>query len=226
MILRLQTFLAGLLALLVAALLALGPASANPASGGYQLFEPVALEHQQHIQLSSLGNFDYHAKIASECCNATNRGALPEGYRVLDDSIGAQRVDPPDGYRWVTDSGGTPQLQSLSSGRVYDSLDDLPVGSRPPNLTPAGAGRSGAFNQAKRDAGIPTSQQPSEILPNYDRQGNLQPGYQYVFETPAPGGGTQRVVIRDDAGGHIYIDDPTQNRGPHFNTPDGGHYDY
>lgn len=73
MILRLQSFFAGLLALLVAALLALAPASAKPASGGYQDFEPVALEHQQHIQLSSLGNFDYHAKIASECCNATNR---------------------------------------------------------------------------------------------------------------------------------------------------------
>ncbi len=73
MILRLQSLFAGLLALLVAALLALGSASAKPASGGYQLFEPVALEHQQHIQLSSLENFDYHARIASECCNATNR---------------------------------------------------------------------------------------------------------------------------------------------------------
>ncbi|MFV0421722.1 HNH/endonuclease VII fold putative polymorphic toxin [Oleidesulfovibrio sp.] len=64
------------------------------------------------------------------------------------------------------------------------------------------------------------------MLPNVDRQGNLQPGYQYVYEVPSSGGGTQRIVIRDDAGGHIYIDDPTQNRGPHFNTPDGGHYDY
>ena len=72
MILRLQSFFAGLLALLVAALLALAPAGANPTSGGYQLFEPVALEHQQHIQLASLGNFDYHAKTASECCIAIN----------------------------------------------------------------------------------------------------------------------------------------------------------
>ncbi len=77
MTLRLQPFFAGLLALLTAALLALGSASAKPASGGYQLFEPVALEHQHDIQLSSLGNFDYHAKIASECCNAPNRTLTP-----------------------------------------------------------------------------------------------------------------------------------------------------
>ena len=74
MILRLQTFFAGLLALLTAALLALAPVHANPTSGGYQDFEPVALEHQHAIQLASLGNFDYFAKVASECCNATNRG--------------------------------------------------------------------------------------------------------------------------------------------------------
>ncbi|EEE35103.1 putative filamentous hemagglutinin [Rhodobacteraceae bacterium KLH11] len=73
MILRLQSFFAGLLAVLTAALLALGAAQAKPASGGYQLFEPVALEHQHAIQLASLENFDYHAKVASECCNAPNR---------------------------------------------------------------------------------------------------------------------------------------------------------
>lgn len=59
MILRLQSFFA----LLTAALLALGSSQAKPASGGYQLFEQGALEHQQHIQLSSLGNFDYFARL-------------------------------------------------------------------------------------------------------------------------------------------------------------------
>ena len=94
---------------------------------------------------------------------------LPEGYRVVDDSVGAQRVSPPNGYRWVADSDGNVQLQSTTNYRVYQSIDDLPESSRPVNLTPAGAGRSGAFNQAKRDAGIPTSQQPIEVLPNFDR---------------------------------------------------------
>ena len=75
MILRLQTFLTGLLALLTAALLALAPASANPASGGYQLFGGAVSGYQADIQLASLGNFDYFAKVASECCNAPNTGA-------------------------------------------------------------------------------------------------------------------------------------------------------
>ncbi|NFG61440.1 MULTISPECIES: hypothetical protein [unclassified Clostridium] len=30
----------------------------------------------------------------------------------------------------------------------------------------------------------------------------------------------------DDAEGHIFTDDPTQNRGLHFNDPAGNHYDF
>lgn len=100
-------------------------------------------------------------------------------------------------------------------------------GSPPPNLTPEGAGRPGAFNQAKIDAGIPTSQSPIATRPNTTRTGEPQPGYQYDFEVDRPGGNTEIVTIRDDAGGHIFPDNPTQNRGPHFNGPDGtSHYDY
>ncbi|WP_408011879.1 HNH/endonuclease VII fold putative polymorphic toxin [Rosenbergiella nectarea] len=32
--------------------------------------------------------------------------------------------------------------------------------------------------------------------------------------------------MRDDAGGHFFADDPSQNRGPHFNDEKGNHYDY
>ncbi len=49
------------------------------------------------------------------------------------------------------------------------------AGSPPPNLSPPGAGRAGAFRQAKRDSGVPVSQQP-RVRPNLDRRGNLQPG--------------------------------------------------
>ena len=122
-----------------------------------------------------------------------------------------------------------PETQQLIGGAVYSEgikQDDLPNISRPLNLTPEGTGRSGAFNQAKRDAGIPTSQQPAEVLPNEDRRGTPQPGYQYVYEVPTSGGGVEREVIRYDAGGHIYIGNSSQNRGAHFNTPDGSHYDY
>ena len=76
MVLRLHTFLAGCLALLLAALLALAPVGAKPASGGYQLLGAAASGHQADIPLAALGDFDYFAKIAPECCNAPNTGNL------------------------------------------------------------------------------------------------------------------------------------------------------
>ncbi|MDI1285736.1 MAG: HNH/endonuclease VII fold putative polymorphic toxin [Reyranella sp.] len=105
-------------------------------------------------------------------------------------------------------------------------LQAPPIGLRPRNFTPEGAGRSGAFNAAKQSSGIPTSQQPSAILPNVDRTGRLQPGKVYRFEVPAAGGGTRTVDIRDDASGHFYGPSDPQNRGPHFNDPGGNHFDY
>jgi hypothetical protein len=95
-------------------------------------------------------------------------------------------------------------------------------GTKPPSHTPAGAGRGGAFNQAKRDNNIPTSQQPDNTGRNVDRQGNTQPGRQYTY-TNNKG---ETVTIRDDAAGHRYADDPSQNRGAHFNDDQGRHYDY
>ena len=92
---------------------------------------------------------------------------------------------------------------------------------RPPNLSPPGAGRYGAFGQAKRDLGIPRSQQPSLVGPNRDRLGRKQPGREYWFDTP-----NGPVSIRDDAAGHFWGPNDLQNRGPHFNTPGNNHYDY
>ncbi len=98
--------------------------------------------------------------------------------------------------------------------------------NRPANMTPEGAGRRGALRQAKRDNGIPTSQQPDSVLPNVDRRGQVQPGRVYEYDVPAQGGGSQRVRIRDDAAGHNYGSGNSQNRGSHFNGESGGHYDY
>lgn len=97
---------------------------------------------------------------------------------------------------------------------------------RPPNLTPAGAGRTGALHEALRRNNVPTSQQPTRVLPNLDKRGNVQPGRVYEYDVPAPGGGTRTVRIRDDAGGHDYGLRNPQNRGPHFNDEAGNHYDY
>ncbi len=65
-----------ILQLLAAVLLAAVSASANPASGGYQLFERAASGISADIPLAALGNFDYFAKIAPECCNAPNGGVV------------------------------------------------------------------------------------------------------------------------------------------------------
>lgn len=112
-------------------------------------------------------------------------------------------------------------ITSVNGNQATDS-----TGAPPPNMSPDGAGRSGAFNEAKRAAGIPVSQQPSAVYPNTDKRGNPQPGYQYEYSVPTPGGGTQTVIIRDDAAGHSFGDGNPQNRGPHFNDPAGNHYDY
>lgn len=73
---------------------------------------------------------------------------------------------------------------------------------------------------------MPTSRQPSRVLPNRDRRGRVQPGRTYEFEVPTSGGGTRIVRIRDDANGHYFGPDNSQNRGPHFNDESGGHYEY
>ena len=86
----------------------------------------------------------------------------------------------------------------------------------PDNHTPEGAGRRGAFNQAKRDYGIPTSQQPTRIGPNLDKHNNVIPGRAYYFS-----GGK---IIRDDCLGHVY--DDGGHLGPHFNGINGTHYFY
>ncbi|MEG0856838.1 MAG: polymorphic toxin-type HINT domain-containing protein, partial [Terrisporobacter sp.] len=92
------------------------------------------------------------------------------------------------------------------------------TGSRPPNLSPKNAGRRGAFREAKRKNGIPVSQHPKNVRPNLDKRKKKQPGRVYEFKND--------IEIRDDSGGHYFPDDPSQNRGSHFNDPDGNHYDY
>lgn len=76
------------------------------------------------------------------------------------------------------------------------------------------------------DSGAPTSMSPTRVLPDRDHRGNMQPGRQYEFDIASEGGRTRTVNIRDDSAGHIFADDPIQDRGAHFNTEDGRHYDY
>jgi len=123
----------------------------------------------------------------------------------------------------VPDIGGNTTVTPIPDG---PNKDDLAYLNKPANLSPEGSARAGAFNEAKRQSGIPVSQSPSNVYPNVDKRQNPQPGYIYEFDVSKPGGGTQKVYIRDDAGGHFFADDSSQNRGPHFNDEKGNHYDY
>uniref|UniRef100_UPI0016437517 hemagglutinin repeat-containing protein n=1 Tax=Yersinia alsatica TaxID=2890317 RepID=UPI0016437517 len=166
----------------------------------------------------------------------------------VDDPTGGKLINPapdqnkgtalvtPDksGENGATNTGnmdGKPNTggNTTSTPVAEQDKDDLAYtseGSRPANLSPEDAGRTGAFNEAKRQSGIPVSQSPDRVLPNVDKRGNPQPGQIYEFDVPKPGGGTQTIQIRDDAGGHFFGEQDTQNRGSHFNDAQGNHYDY
>ena len=92
---------------------------------------------------------------------------------------------------------------------------------RPPNLSPPGAGRRGAFREAKRILGIPVCTCPTSVGPNFDKRENIQKGRTYKF-----GEKEGDPFIRDDAAGHYYGKNDPQNRGAHFNIPGNKHFDY
>ena len=71
-------------------------------------------------------------------------------------------------------------------------------------------GRKSAFNAAKRELGIPRSEQPTSILPNFGRNGALNPGRVYEFRN------SPDMLIRDDIFGHTFSDGGIVSR--HFNV--------
>lgn len=111
----------------------------------------------------------------------------------------------------------------IGRGAITETLTARTPGARPPNLSPPGASRNGAFREAKRKSGVPVSQQPSRVIQNVDKRGAKQAGKIYEFDQ---GPGRDPIQIRDDAEGHYFGPGDAQNRGPHFNDPDGNHFDY
>lgn len=119
------------------------------------------------------------------------------------------------------------ELTSMAGmGILTGRTGKIANGERPENFSPDGAGRNGAFMEAKCRSGISVSQQPTKVSLNVYKRGKVQPGLIYEFTVPTSGGGTRKVVIRDDAGGHDFGSGNSQNRGAHFNDEAGGHYDY
>ena len=86
---------------------------------------------------------------------------------------------------------------------------------QPQNKTPNGAKRKGALRAAKREIGVPRSQQP-KVMPNINKRGEIMPGRVYNFG--------KGKFIRDDVIGHIFKDGGKIPR--HFNTPSKSHYFY
>lgn len=196
MTLRLPPLLAGLLALLVSAFLALAPASAKPTSGGSQLFETVALEHQHHIQLASLENFDYFAKTASECCNATNK---TDDVLLLENkypnSNAPEHPDHPitagpatDGQRgWMAVEEGQINPATGQVDRPGAFLSDDPITS---------------VEQVRNDLAVrddwkanPTHVQEYEIVPGTQVQSSTVGPQTNQDGTYLPGGGSQTQVL-------------------------------
>ena len=98
-------------------------------------------------------------------------------------------------------------------------------GKAPPNFSPKGAGRKGAFREAKRASGIPVSQHPENVRAAENKANNSIPGREYVFKDSKNVDQKNSIVIREHFG-HEYPDNPTQNRGNHFNDIYNNHYDY
>jgi hypothetical protein len=126
------------------------------------------------------------------------------------------------------------------NGKTY-TLDnhgnpvEVKVGTPPPNMSPRGARRRGAFRQAKRDANIPVSQQPNTVYnsrtkryeqynevpmlgadkkPIKDSNGNIVYTKEYHY-TNKDG---EDIVIQDHGAGHQFGEGGTGDQGSHFNV--------
>ena len=85
-------------------------------------------------------------------------------------------------------------------------------------------GRGGAFAEAKRDAGIPVSQQPDSVsrVPMTDMNGKVVLGEngkpimtrEYLFTR----GDGSKIIIQDHSAGHYFGEGGRGDQGPHFNV--------
>ena len=140
-------------------------------------------------------------------------------FRYYDPGVGRFVSQDPIGL-----NGGINTFQYAVNSTGW--MDPLGLAGRPPNLSPCGAGRRGAFREAKRQSNIPVCTCPTRVTPNEDKRGKKQKGLNYEFDKQNPDGTITTQKIQDDAGGHDFGPCDDQNRGPHFNDDKDGHYDY
>jgi len=61
------------------------------------------------------------------------------------------------------DTGGNTTVTPIPEGPNKDDLAYQSEGSRPENISPDGAGRYGAFNEEKRQSGVPVGKNPDRV---------------------------------------------------------------
>ncbi|WP_371360868.1 HNH/endonuclease VII fold putative polymorphic toxin [Sporomusa malonica] len=151
------------------------------------------------------------------------------------DTSGGQATVPPGTSTDKPSTGSGTTLEGQQQGSTTTSMPSDPIGNTSPPpiildnttdgtevITASTIGRNGALNQAKRDAGIPSSQQPDyvELVPMRsapyeggnvikDASGNVI----YTREYHYTNSNGQEIVIQEHSAGHEKGD-----QGSHFNV--------
>ena len=217
MTLRPQTFLTGLLALLAATLLALVLAGAKPTSGGNEFFEPAASEHQHAIRLASLGNSYYRARIASECCNAPNKGVwtVDPSFRSVDEAAGVlvngSYIKNPTARNLsesITASGKVRVDGQLANGQymyVVDTSGNTVIGTRGGQRMPHPT-LVGGSNLQVQAAGI-VDIRGGKIYSVDDASGHFKPGSGSLQSAESAFGNLPSNSFHTDFQGYVPFDD-------------------
>lgn len=164
--------------------------------------------------------------------HASTISAVQEGYSYLNgrqSGVSAARHVASD---CVRSGGPLAGRAGPLTGLIADAIDDRdsgvplemllepPVRSGVQSTGAAGGGGSGrgisafsrrwARREAMRQAGIPTSQQPTkqQSVTGWTKEGKQYAGRQYEYEVPAPGGGTRKASVQ-----HSLTDD---DHDPHW----------
>ena len=184
--------------------------------------QPVAIRGASFGSMGDIASKATGGGVVSATTHGPTKFVGPGSFNVKIEGKNVQLLADP-----TLNSCGGPANTATMAGTIQGvTAGEGEEGTPPPNMSPTGAGRKGAFNEAKRRSGVPRAQQPKAVRPNLDRRGKPQPGREYVYEVKVEGGKSRDVIIRDDAGGHYFGPGDRQNRGPHFNDEAGNHYDY
>ena len=131
--------------------------------------------------------------------------------------------------RKLTYPGGRQVLETYDKRLRQVDIDGDAAGSQAVGTTSCRRDADAPHDDANRRTGhvrangIPVTRHPDQVEPTVDRDGKPTRGRTYRWYDSIR---RKWITIREDAAGHVYPDDPSQNRGPHFNDECKRHYDY